>query len=163
MKGTIFVVILAIISSLKLSAKGLEFIKELEGLQLEAVKNERGKWVVGYGTNDAHSSVTGKRIKEGVKVDAKTAEKWLKQVINKKYAPKVNKHNNKYKWTQNEFDALISFAYSEGNIEELTSNGKRNKELIAKKLLEYNKINGKVNEKLKKRRESEQKLFLTKQ
>ena len=163
MKGTIFVVILGIISSLKLSQKGLEFIKELEGLKLEAAKNEQGKWIIGYGTTDAHSSVTGTRIKEGLKIDSKTAEKWLKQVINKRYVAKVNKYNNKYKWTQNEFDAMISFAYSDGNIEKLTDKGKRTKEVISKKILEFNKVNGKVDEKLKKRRESEQKLFLTKQ
>ena len=35
---------------------------------------------------------------------------------------------SKYKWNQNEFDALVSFAYNIGSIDGLTSSGSRSKD-----------------------------------
>ena len=81
--------------------------------------------------------------------------------MNKKYLPKVMKYNNKYKWNQNEIDALVSFAYNIGNIDMLTANGTRSRATIAAKMLQYNKAGGKVLNGLTRRRKAERKLFLT--
>ena len=44
---------------------------------------------------------------------------------------------SKYKWSQNEFDALVSFAYNIGSIDGLTSSGFRSKDEIVDKFLAY--------------------------
>ncbi|MDD7026949.1 MAG: D-Ala-D-Ala carboxypeptidase family metallohydrolase, partial [Lachnospiraceae bacterium] len=66
-----------------------------------------------------------------------------------------------YNWNQNEFDALVSFAFNIGSIDLLTSKGTRTKERIAEKMLLYVKGGGKVLPGLLKRRKEEQALFLT--
>ena len=76
----------------------------------------------------------------------------------------VNKYNKKYNWKPHERDALTSFAYNVGSIDELTADGTRSRAVIAEKLLEYNKATEK-GEKVKleglvKRRKIERDLFL---
>ena len=78
-----------------------------------------------------------------------------------KFEKKVSKYNKKYQWTQNEFDALVSFAFNIGSIDQLTALGTRSKATIAKKMLLYNKANGKPLSGLTRRREAEQKLFIS--
>ena len=162
MKTTLFIAFFVLISSLKIGKKGLNLIKEFEGCKLEAYKCPAGVWTIGYGTTDSDYSITKTKIKAGLKISKQQAEKWLRQSVNKKYSPKVNKYNNKYHWTQNEFDAMVSFAYNLGSIDQLTANGKRTKKDIAQKMLLYNKAKGKVLPGLTRRRKAEQKLFLSK-
>ena len=144
MKTTLFIAFFALISSLQISQKGLNLIKEFEGCKLEAYKCPAGVWTIGYGTTDSDYSITKTKIKAGLKISKQKAETWLRQSVNKKYCPKVNKYNNKYHWTQNEFDAMVSFAYNLGSIDQLTANGKRTKKEISEK----NNINIKINKKI---------------
>ena len=162
MKTTLFIAFFALISSLQISQKGLNLIKEFEGCRLEAYKCPAGVWTIGYGTTDSDYSITKTKIRAGLKISKQKAETWLRQSVNKKYCPKVNKYNNKYHWTQNEFDAMVSFAYNLGSIDQLTANGKRTKKEIAEKMLLYNKANNQVLAGLVRRRKAEQKLFLSK-
>ena len=157
MKTTLFIAFFALISSLQIGQKGLNLIKEFEGCKLEAYKCPAGVWTIGYGTTDADYAITKTKIKAGLKISKQQAEKWLRQSLNKIYCPKVNKYNNKYHWTQNEFDALVSFAYLSGNIDKLTDNGKITKKEIAERMLYY----GNMVPSIRKRRKAEQKLFLS--
>ena len=70
------------------------------------------------------------------------------------------KFNNRYHWNQNEFDALVSFAFNVGSINQLTQNGKRSRAQIAAAMLKYNRGGGKILPGLTKRRQAEQELFL---
>lgn len=70
------------------------------------------------------------------------------------------KYNNCYNFTQNEFDALVSFAYNVGNIDQLTAKGTRTKKEIADAMLLYIKSGGNVLDGLRKRRTIERELFL---
>ena len=56
-------------------------------------------------------------------------------------------------------DALTSFAYNVGNINQLTAGGTRQREEIAQKMLEYNKAGGKPLGGLTRRRQAESALF----
>ena len=114
-------------SSRKVSQRGVNLIKQFEGCKLTAYYDSVGVITIGYGTTNADKSITGKTITKGMKISQATAEQWLKASLDKKYGPKVNKYDGKYKWTQNEFDALISFAYNIGSIDQLTANGSRSK------------------------------------
>lgn len=144
----------------KISVKCLALIKEFEGCHLTAYRDEVGVWTIGYGITNADKSITGTTVKRGLKISQETAEKWLEKSLNKKYLLKVMKYDTRYGWNQNELDALVSFAYNVGSIDQLTANGSRSKATIADKMLEYNKAGGKVYRGLTRRREAERKLFL---
>lgn len=146
---------------MKISEKGLALIKEFEGCQLTAYQDEVGVWTIGYGITNADKSITGKTIKKGLKITKEKAEEWLEECLNVLYAPKIMKYDVRYNWNQNEFDAMMSFAYNIGSIDQLTANGSRSKSVISNKLLEYNKAGGKVYNGLTRRRKAERDLFLT--
>lgn len=145
----------------KVSNAGINLIKEFEGCHLTAYQDEVGVWTIGYGITNSDRSITGTTIKRGIKISQATAEKWLEESLNRKYLPKVMKYDTRYNWNQNEIDALTSFAYNIGSIDQLTANGSRSRDTIAKKMLEYNKAGGTVYRGLTRRREAERKLFLT--
>ena len=145
----------------KVSKTGIELIKEFEGCHLTAYQDEVGVWTIGWGITNADKSITGTTIKRGLKISQATAEKWLEESLNRKYLPLVMKYDTRYGWNQNELDALVSFAYNIGSIDQLTANGSRSRAIIAKKMLEYNKAGGTIYRGLTRRREAERKLFLT--
>ena len=132
--------------------KGLALIKAREGCRLAAYLCPAGKWTIGYG----HTA----GVVQGMTITQAQADAFLKQDI-EKFEKLVEKYNTKYNWNQNEFDALVSFAFNIGSIEQLTAKGTRDRATIAAKLLEYTKAGGKVLPGLLKRRKEEQALFLT--
>lgn len=137
---------------MKTSEKGLELIKKFEGCKLTAYRCPAGVLTIGYGhTGD---------VKEGQKITQKKADTLLKEDL-EKFEKRVAKYNWKYHFNQNEFDALVSFAYNIGNVDGLTKNGKRSRGQVADAILLYNKAGGKVLNGLVKRRKAEQTLFLT--
>lgn len=135
---------------MKVSNNCIALIKQFEGCRLEAYKCPAGVWTIGFG----HTA----GVKEGMKISQSQAELFLLEDL-QKYADKVNKYDPKYRWTQNEFDALVSFCYNIGNIDQLTANGTRNRQVIAEKMLLYNKAGGKVLNGLTRRRKAEHALF----
>lgn len=146
---------------MKISEKGLALIKEFEGCHLTAYQDEVGVWTIGYGITNSDKSITKTTIKKGLTITKEKAEEWLRECLNKRYAPLISKYDTRYGWNQNEFDALVSFAYNIGSIDQLTANGSRSKSVISNKLLEYNKAGGKVYAGLTRRRKAERDLFLT--
>lgn len=142
------------------SEKCIKLVKKFEGLYLKAYKDEVGVWTIGYGITNADKAITKVTVKAGLKITEKTADNWLEKALNKKYLPKVMKYNSKYKWNQNEIDALVSFAYNIGSIDMLTANGTRSRATIATKMLQYNKAGGKALNGLTRRRKAERELFL---
>ena len=145
---------------MKISDNGLNLIKKFEGCRLTAYQDAVGVWTIGYGTTNADKAITGTTICQGLKISQATADDWLRQSVDKKYGPKVDKYSA-YNWNQNEYDALVSFAYNIGSIDGLTAKGARTRSEIAAKILEYNKAGGKVLAGLTRRRQEERKLFLT--
>lgn len=134
------------------SKNGIDLIKRFEGCKLTAYKCSAGVWTIGYGhKGGAHKGLT---------ILPETAEHYLKSDL-KKFENHVNDFNNRFKYhfTQNQFDALVSFAFNVGSINQLTANGTRNKKTIAEKMLLYNKAGGQILEGLKKRRQAEHDLF----
>ena len=137
---------------MKISEKGIELIKQFEGCKLTAYKDAVGVLTIGYGhTGD---------VKANQKITQKKAEELLKEDLHR-FELHVSEYRKKYKFTQNEFDALVSFAFNIGNINQLTKYGKRNKGQIADAILLYNKAGGKVLSGLVKRRKAEHDLFIS--
>ncbi len=144
---------------MRTSSRGIQLIKSFEGCRLTAYRDAGGVWTIGWGATNADKAVTGKTIKSGLTITQPQAEKWLIESIKQRYEPKVEKYEKIYHWNQNQFDALVSFAYNIGSIDQLTNEGKRDKETIARKILEYNKAGGKVLQGLVRRRKAEHDLF----
>lgn len=144
----------------KVSKTGINLIKEFEGCRLTAYRDEVGVLTIGYGITNADKSVTGTSIKAGMKISQSTAEEWLEASLNRKYLPLVMKYDTRYGWNQNELDALVSFAYNIGSIDQLTANGSRSRATIAAKMLEYVKAGGVTYNGLVRRRKAERELFL---
>ena len=139
---------------MKISENGLNLIISLEGFcpkATKAVKTEK-YYTIGYGHY-------GKDVGEKQTITKEYALSLLKKDM-KRFETKVMKYNNCYNFTQNEFDALVSFAYNVGNIDKLTAKGTRTKKEIADAMLLYIKSGGNVLDGLRKRRIRERELFL---
>lgn len=135
---------------MKISKEGLKLIEEFEGCRLTAYQDIVGVWTIGYGhIND---------VKKGMAITREQAEHFLMQDV-KAAEKNVSSFDNKYHWNQNQFDALVSFAFNIGSINQLTANGTRSISQISEKILAYNKAGGKVVEGLKRRRKAEKLLF----
>lgn len=137
---------------MKTSQKGIDLIKEFEGCRLKAYKDAVGVPTIGYG----HT----KGVKMGDTITQAQAEELLKDDL-ASYEKKVDKYNDTYHFNQNQFDALVSFAYNIGNIDQLTNKGKRTIAEISEKIPAYNKAGGKVLAGLTRRRKAEKALFDT--
>ena len=145
---------------MRISEKGLALIQRFEGCSLRAYRDRVGVWTIGWGTTNADKALTGVTIRQGLSISRKTAEDWLRRSLNEKYGPKVAKYQDKYGWNQNEFDALVSFAYNLGHIDGLTQNGQRTRKEIQAAWTLYDKAGGKHVKGLLERRQRELKLFL---
>lgn len=97
-------------------------------------------------------------LKKGTVIIQKQADKYLSTDI-KKFESQVNKYNYIYKFTQNQFDALVCFAFNIGSIDGLTQNGTRTIEQISNSFHKYRFSSGKLLNGLVKRRAKEKALF----
>lgn len=138
---------------MRIDEKGLNLIKKFEGCKLSAYKDSVGVLTIGYGH-------TGKDVETKMTITQDEADELLKKDIHR-FEIHVSEYRKKYKWTQNEFNALVSFAFNIGSIDQLTRNGKRNKGQIADAILLYTKAGGKTLSGLVKRRKAEYELFCT--
>lgn len=136
-----------------ISSNGVVLIKSFEGFSrvaCKAIKSEK-YLTIGYGHY-------GKDVKPNQTITEAEAVKLLVKDL-RGFVAKVNKYNRKYGFTQNEFDALVSFCYNVGNIDGLTKNGTRTKAQIADKFLAYSYSGGKFIKGLYNRRVKERNLF----
>ena len=136
-----------------ISSNGVVLIKSFEGFSRVACKALPSEkyLTIGYGHY-------GKDVKPNQTITEAEAVKLLVKDLSG-FVKKVNKYNRKYGFTQNEFDALVSFCYNVGNIDGLTKNGTRTKAQIADKFLAYSYSSGKFIKGLYNRRVKERNLF----
>lgn len=138
---------------MKTSRRGINLIKEFEGLRLTAYRCPAGVYTIGYG----HT----RGVKRGMKITEEEASAFLTaDLLNSEKA--VERYDSVYHWNQNEFDALVSFTFNCGatNLRALLRNGRRNRSQIVATLPLYRKAGGKVIRGLERRRAAEKALFL---
>ena len=138
---------------MKTSQRGINLIKQFEGVRLTAYKCPAGVYTIGYG----HT----RGVKRGMKITEEEASAYLTaDLLNSEKA--VERYDSVYHWNQNEFDALVSFTFNCGatNLRALLRNGRRNRSQIAETLPLYRKAGGKVLKVLERRRAAEKALFL---
>lgn len=136
----------------KISAKGLQLLKQFEGCRLTAYWDVNG-YSIGYGHH-------AKDITKGMTIDQKAADEFLKKDV-ARFEKAVNAL--KYDFNQNQFDALVDFAYNcgAGNLLKLTANNTRSIQQISYKIPAYCKAGGVRLMGLVRRRNAEQELFNT--
>ena len=131
---------------------GINLIKSFEGLRLEAYKPVPTEkyFTIGYGHYGAD-------VTANMSITKDFAEALLRYDLYR-FENAVNSYERN--WTQNQFDALVSFTFNCGvaNLKRLVTN--RTNAQIAQAIVKYNKAGGKVLKGLVRRREAEQQLFM---
>lgn len=135
----------------RINKSGLNLIKKYEGCKLTSYICPAGVLTIGYGH-------TGKDVKPNQTITKRKAISLLKKDL-ARFERHVQSYNYIYEWTDNEFSALVSFAFNIGNIDQLTAYGTRTRSQIRSAMLKYVKANGKTLQGLVKRRKAELKLF----
>lgn len=130
--------------------KAIELIKKFEGCRLEAYKDAGGNWTIGYG----HTN----RVQQGDVISQDQANQYLAEDV-AVHASRVEKYQSKYQFNENQYNALVSFAYNVGSIDSLTLNGTRTKEQILQHIGDYVYCKGKRLEGLARRRWCEALLY----
>ena len=135
-----------------ISDNGLSLIKRFEGCRLTAYKCQAGVWTIGYGHTYG--------VYQGMTISKAQAESFLREDV-KKFEEYVYDYYKVYGWNQNQFDALVSFAFNcgNGNLDKLLDGGHRSVAVVSQKILLYNKANGMTLQGLVNRRVAEKKLF----
>ena len=137
----------------KIGQAGLALIKQFEGCRLAAYQCSAGVWTIGYGhTAGVHKGmkITQAQAEEYLKHDVAKFEKY---VNNPSYVPFTDKLN------QNQFDALVSFAFNlgQGNVKKLCTGRVMNQ--IPSAMQQYCKAAGKTLSGLQRRRKAEAALY----
>ena len=146
---------------MKISEKGLSMIERFEGCLLKASNKLDGVWTIGYGQTGGYY---GKRVRRGMTTTKALAHAWLRDHSIKTYEDAVTQAV-KVPLNQNQFDALVSFAYNVGvgALKQSTALRKLNAgdyAGAADALTMWTKCNGKVLAGLVRRRKEERALFL---
>ena len=138
---------------MKINDAGLKLIKSFEGCKLIAYKAVPTEYfyTIGYGHYGAD-------VKAGMQITQAQADEYLRADL-EKFEKAVD--GLKMNFNENQFSALVSFAYNCGaaNLHKLCYG--RTKAEIAPKMLLYNKAGGKVLAGLTRRRKAENELYNT--
>jgi len=137
----------------RIGQAGLALIKQFEGCRLIAYQCSAGVWTIGYGHTVG--------VYKGMKITQKKAEAYLlqdvakfeKYINNPSYVPFTAQLN------QNQFDALVSFAFNlgQGNVKKLCTGRTINQ--IPSAMQQYCKAAGKTLPGLQRRRKAEAALY----
>lgn len=142
---------------MKVNQKGIDLIKNFEGLRLKSYRCPAGVWTIGYGH-------TGKDVFEGMIITEAEAESILKKDL-EKFEQGVEKAVD-VPLSEDQFSALVSFSFNLGlgNLSGSTllkDLNKKEYQAAADEFPKWRKAGGKVLEGLVKRRAAERDLFLS--
>jgi lysozyme len=137
------------------SITGRKLTESFEGLRLVAYQDQGGIWTVGYGH-------TGPEVHDGYTITAAQADQLLAHDVTT--AENAVKRFVTVALTQNEFDAMVDLAFNIGAGNFLKSTllrlvNQNNFAAAADQFARWNKVSGKVNAGLARRRMSEEELF----
>jgi len=144
---------------MKTSQRGIDLLKESEGLRLKAYQCSAGVWTVGFGTTNATGLID---IKRDTVITKPQAEELLKRSL-RSYEDAVNDYV-KVPLNQSQYDSLVNFIYNigEGAFKKSTLLKKLNRggyASIPSEMMRWNKVGGKVNRGLVNRRTKEAALW----
>lgn len=148
---------------MKLSQKGIDLIKQFEGLRLEAYLCPAKVPTIGYGATFYED---GTKVKLCDKITTERAEellKWHLETFGERVKPLIKKP-----LTDNQYSAILSFTYNLGIGNLKTSNllkkvnANPNDDTIREEFLKWKFAGGKILEGLVRRRIAESKLYAEK-
>ena len=148
---------------MRLDQKGYDLIKSFEGLSLKPYKCSAGVPTIGYGSTYYENGI--KVQMSDAPITGARAEILLKNVADR-FAQKVANLIKK-PITQNQFNALVSFAFNVGSGALASStllklvNKNPNNAMISKEFLKWKKANGKTIQGLTNRRIKESALYFS--
>ena len=148
---------------MKISENGLNLIKQFEGLSLKPYLDAVNIPTIGFG-NTYYEDGTKVTLKDKP-ITEERATQLLEFIANKTFSENINKVV-KVPLNQNQFDALVSFAYNIGNknfnwstlLKKLNLS---NYEGCSLEFGRWNQANGKILNGLVLRRQKEKELFLS--
>lgn len=148
---------------MEISEKGLNLIKKFEGFSSSPYLCPANIPTIGYGNTFYEDGTKVTMNDESISEDR--ANEILKYKTNKEFGAFVNRAVD-VELNQNQFDALVSFAYNLGNgsLEQSTLLKKLNAgdyDGAADEFLRWNRAGGKILAGLTKRRIEERELFLS--
>lgn len=149
---------------MKIDQKGLDLIKEFEGLSLKPYLCSAKVPTIGYGSTFYES---GAKVQMTDKPITKERAEDLLEIVANRFATRVFTMLKK-PVTQNQFNALVSFAFNVGTTALQNStllklvNNNPNDANISKEFLRWNKAGGRVVQGLTNRRIKESALYFTK-
>jgi lysozyme len=147
---------------MKLNQAGINLMHEFEGCKLTAYLCPANKWTIGYGNTYYE---TGKPVKLGDTITQERANE-LFNMIAEDFAKRV-RTLLKTVLNENQFSALVSFAYNCGvaNLNKSTLlrkvNANPNDPSITNEFIKWDKANGQPLAGLTRRRTAEAKLYFT--
>jgi lysozyme len=149
---------------MKIDKKGLSLIAEFEGLSLKPYKCSAGVPTIGFGSTYYEN---GTRVQmSDLPITKQRAEQLLQHTADRFASKVVNLIKKPV--TQNQFNALVSFAFNVGSGALASStllklvNANPNDIMIAKEFLRWNKVNKVPVQGLTNRRIKESALYFTK-
>ena len=155
----IFILLLYYVYNIKTSEYGIKFLLENEGFDPEHYDDIANVDTIGYGFTSAIESLLGKKFETLTTLTKEESLSILQYILEHRYESLVNKYDIIYNFNQNQYDALVSFAYNIGNIDGLTNYGTRTIEEISSHFLSYVNVNGNFVQGLENRRKKEKELF----
>lgn len=147
---------------MKLTEKGINMIKEFEGLRLTAYRDSVGVWTIGYGNTYYED---GTVVKQGDKITQERADRLFRSIVDK-FADQVrNALNNPDRVSDTQFSAMVSLAYNigigafRGSTLLRKVNANPCDPTIPDEFPRWNKAGGKVLDGLTRRRKAEADLY----
>jgi lysozyme len=143
-------------------ASALTFIKEQEGLRLNAYQDTGGKWTIGWGSTWNFDKA--REVVQGDTIDKETAQRWLEMETST--IAKTIRNLVKVSININQLNALISLTYNIGptgfknsTLLKLLNSG-TSKIVVADQFLRWSYDDGIYSTSLNNRRKRERELFL---
>lgn len=147
---------------MKLTEKGINLVKEFEGLRLTAYRDSVGVWTIGYGNTFYEDGTT---VKQGDKITQERADYLFRSIVDK-FADQVRAAlTNPDRVSDAQFSAMVSLAYNigigafRGSTLLRKANVNPCDPTIPDEFLRWNKAGGKVLAGLTRRRKAEADLY----
>lgn len=149
---------------MNLNKKGIDLMHQFEGCKLSSYLCPASRWTIGYGNTFYED---GSKVQPNQHISKRRADQLFNNIAEKSFSIPIRKLL-KVELNENQFSALVCFAYNVGmaNLRKSTLlkkvNANPNDRDIANQFLKWNKAGGKVLEGLTRRRNAESKLYYEK-
>lgn len=147
---------------MNITKKGIDLMKEFEGLRLEAYQDIVGVWTIGYGNTYYED---GTKVKKGDKITKERALDLYTNIMNRFSDQVRNAIVNPDRISDTQFSAMVSLAYNigigafKGSTLLKKVNANPCDPTIPNEFLRWNKAGGKVVNGLTRRRQAEADLY----